>query len=151
MFVLILFNPIFARQMNTMLCSPTHTAQFRSSQCFRFFCVLQICFSQLHQAQHICEQMRHLFLKPWLGDRFKTWSHPGLGLCVSDMDYDGSGSTLAKTQTKQIGNQKWVIPGHQSAPGGHVLLSQTVWLNQEYWYLKNAQKVVECRRVPKDG
>ena len=63
------------------------------------------------------KKMRRLFLQPWLGYRCKTWSLPWLGLCVSDMDYDGSGSTLAKTQTKQIGNQKWVIPGHQSAPG----------------------------------
>ena len=36
--------------------SHTHTAQFRSSQCFGLFCVLQLCFSQLHKAQHICEK-----------------------------------------------------------------------------------------------
>ena len=63
----------------------------------------------------------------------------------------------------------WVTAGHQSAPvglewlpssSGHILTHidlgkmnidprasfQTVWLNQKCWYLKNAQKDVECRR-----
>ena len=68
----------------------------------------------------------------------------------------------------------WVIAGHQSAPGGLEWLPlglksiltridlrkmivdprssfQTVWLNQEYAYLKNAQQVVECRLGVKGG
>ena len=63
----------------------------------------------------------------------------------------------------------WLIAGHQSAPGvlewlpscstsiltridlGKMIIDprhsfQTVWLNQKCWYLKNAQKDVECRR-----
>ena len=66
----------------------------------------------------------------------------------------------------------WLIAGHQSAPGvlewlpsssksiltridlGKMIIDprpsfQTVWLNQKCWYLKNAQKDVECRRDAK--
>ena len=73
---------------------------------------------------------------------------------------------------KQIGSQKWIIPGHQSAPWGlewsplglksiltridleKMILDprpsfQAVWLHQHYWCLKNAQKDIECRRNAK--
>ena len=48
---------------------------------------------------------------------------------------------LSKSSLTRIDLGKMIIDPHPSF--------QTVWLNQKCWYLKNAQKDVECRRDAK--
>ena len=85
------------------------------------------------------------FWSPRLGDRFKTWSHPWLGLCVSDMDYDGSGLTLVSNSNQTNWKSKVGHTWTSVSTWGSCPSFQAVWLHQKHWYLKNAQKDVEFR------